>query len=411
MILGALNCSAQEPGLDHMNSNLWKEDIDFLNQLIQSEFKSFYPDVKKRFDEGIQGLLEEVDQLNNHQVMIKLMQLTAGLRDGHTEVQIFGSEIGLNRLPLIFYFFQEGLYIVGAHEEYNQYIGQQVTHIGGEPVSEVVQKLKTVMPHDNDYEILHAGTSYLLLPSVLKYLGLTKEDNAVKLTLTTSFGDPKTLEIEAKSIADYQQGPWKRYHDLFPAERPISTRQNPKNHWYEYTPEHNAMYFYFGTVNDQKGYPSIRKTVKRLFAEIDELKPQKLIIDLRKNRGGNYHKSRHLIEAIKKRPWLNQEGRIFAISGRTTFSAAMVTTIFLKKETNTLLVGEPSRGHPNKTDNVEHVNLPNSKLRIEYTTRIKKHWKALGEASYVPLDIVVPVTFKDFSSGFDPVLDLILRYK
>ena len=145
-----------------------------------------------------------------------------------------------------------------------------------------------------------------------------------------------------------------------------------------------------------------------MFKVIDKVQPDKLIIDLRQNRGGNYNKSRPLIESIKKRNFLNQKGKVYVITGRTTFSAAMVTSIFLKKETQAIIVGEPSRGHPNRADNVEHLKLPNSQLWVEYTTKVKKHWLELGTLNHVPVDIEILQNFKgEYNKGKDSVLEYI----
>lgn len=47
---------------------------------------------------------------------------------------------------------------------------------------------------------------------------------------------------------------------------------------------------------------SIAKFTKRMLAEIDRLRPNKLVIDMRLNRGGNYNLSKPLINGILKRP-------------------------------------------------------------------------------------------------------------
>jgi len=87
----------------------------------------------------------------------------------------------------------------------------------------------------------------------------------------------------------------------------------------------------------------------------------------------------------------------------------MVTSIFLKRETHAILVGEPSRGNPNSSDNVEYMNLPNSGLRLEYTTRVKKHWPELGDASSVPIDVKISSTFASYSQGIDPIWEYIVN--
>ena len=169
------------------------------------------------------------------------------------------------------------------------------------------------------------------------------------------------------------------------------------------------MYFNFTRVNNQDGKPSIKKFISQLFEEIDELRPDKLVIDFRLNNGGNYNLSRPLIEAIKSRSWLNQKGKVWAITGRRTFSAASVACVFLKQETQTQLIGEVGRTHPNWADNNEYITLPNSRFLIEYTTKIKVHWPEQPDLDHVPVDVEIPPTFSSFSLGKDPVMEYILN--
>jgi len=394
--------------LHEMTDALWEEDILYLNRRIQKEFATFDPAVKSQFEINASKLIEELGSIGTDEVMIKIGQLLAGLGDGHTEMSLLEAEVNFDRLPLILHFFEEGLYIVGAHEPYRHYISSQIIKFGDKTVDQAFAALKTVMTHDNDYEILHAGRGFLLMPQLLKFLGMTTDPASASLTLMTK-DSSHVQQIPSYSIDDYTRGPWVRYWEMNDIERPLYAQNRSGDNWYEYIDTQKTMYFHYGKNNNQKGQPSIKKIVKRMFDEIDELQVEKLVIDMRMNRGGNYHKSRPLIKAITKRPELNKDGRIYAITGRTTFSAAMVTSIFLKKETNTILVGEPSRGHPNKADNVEHLNLPYSGLRIEYTTKVKQHWPELGALNHVPVDHEVRPTYADFAVGRDAALEYIFN--
>ncbi|MDX1940617.1 MAG: hypothetical protein SFU99_08695, partial [Saprospiraceae bacterium] len=111
----------------------------------------------------------------------------------------------------------------------------------------------------------------------------------------------------------------------------------------------------------------------------------------------------------QERPWLNQKGKLFVINGPRTFSAAAVTTIFLKRDANAIVVGEPSRSKPNGADNMENEVLPNSKLSFSYTDTIRNHWAELGDAPYIPVDVLLENTIEDFLQGKDRVLEYIIR--
>ena len=86
----------------------------------------------------------------------------------------------------------------------------------------------------------------------------------------------------------------------------------------------------------------MNKNANELFDFIDEKKATRLIVDLRFNGGGDFKKGRRLlIERIKENPQINQKGNLFVITGRRTFSAAMVNSIDFKKETNAYFIAAP----------------------------------------------------------------------
>ncbi len=395
--------------ISEMTQLNWEEDLTYLNKRIQKEFTSFDPTVKPQFEARIKKLIEESNSLSNNEVTFKIMQLMAGLGDGHTELQVFGHDLEFERLPISTYYFEDGLYLLGAHEFLTEHMGSEITHVGGLPASELLGKMEALIAHDNEFEILHSIPSYLLIPRALKFMGFTDNISNVTFTLKNSSGKSVDITLSALTIQEYLDGQWVNYRGINGISPPLSATPSEELHWYEYLVEEKTMYFWYGSVSDQKGKPKIKNVLKDLFREIDNVQPEKFVIDMRRNSGGNYHRSEPLLKAIKEREWLNQKGKIYAINGRRTFSAAMVTSVWLKQQTQTTLIGEPSRGNPNKTDNVEHFKLPNSQLRIEYTTRIKKHWPELGNADHVPLDIRIPVLFKDFANGNDPIMEYILK--
>ena len=403
------SCQPQEPvPIEKMTAEQWEQDISYLNKKIQREFASFNPNAKVNFDKDSKLLIQQLDQLDAKTIVIKIGQLVASLQDGHTEMSILQKNAKLSRLPIASYFFKEGLYIYGSHKAYKHLIGAEIIKIGNDSIPQIVEKLKRVMTYDNIYEIYETGPSFLNLPSVLQYLNISPTDKVV-FTLKTALKDTVKVHISPLSRSEYFDGPWETYANIHQLKPKLRDQNSEKNYWYEYLKGENTLYFYYGRVNNQKGQKTIKQTVKEMFKVIDDVQPDKFIVDLRDNRGGNYNKSIPLIKALKKRDFLNKKGKVYVITGRETFSAAMVTSIFFKRQTNAILIGEPSREHPNKTDNVEYMYLPNSQLKIEYTTRVKKHWEALGNIDHLPVDIPISPSFKYYQLGKDEVLEYILQ--
>lgn len=142
-----------------------------------------------------------------------------------------------------------------------------------------------------------------------------------------------------------------------------------------------------------------------LFLGICECRGQ----DLRHNPGGNFQKSRPIVEGIRKRRSINQKGHLFVITGRNTGSAATKTAAQLKTSTEAIIVGEDSRSNPNFSYNSEHFRLPNSRLEVGYTEELRRLFPELGDT--VPIDVAVENTFEDYRSDRDRVLETVLTYE
>lgn len=395
--------------LNTMTPQLWEKDLNYLDKKIQKEFNSFIPGIKEEFSKEVAALRSKLSNLKNYEVAGEIMRILATLKDGHTELNIGHSKVGFHRVPLSLFIMEGEFYVLAAHEKYSHLVGGKVMAIGNTPIKEAFERLKRNMSHDNDMEFLHAGPGYIILTELLVYLNLTKEYLKSDFTIRQLDGSKVKTTFTGMDINAYKKGPWKLYREMNGLETPLYQSQTSSSYWYQYLPEGKTMYFNFSRVNNQKGKQSIKSFTKELFAEIDRVKPEKLVIDLRLNNGGNYHRSKPIVAAIKDRPWLNQTGKVWAITSRRTFSAASTMCIFLKQDTHAQIIGEAGRTHPNWADNNEYMTLPNSDFLIEYTTKIKKHWPEHPDYDRVPVDVEVLPTFEAYSKGIDRVMEYILK--
>jgi hypothetical protein len=114
----------------------------------------------------------------------------------------------------------------------------------------------------------------------------------------------------------------------------------------------------------------------------------------------------HGRKPLKRRPALNQKGRLFVVIGRQTFSAAMANAIDFRKQTNAILVGEPIGERPNSYSENDEMTLPNSRLVVSYST---KYYKFLDEdVPAVMPDQRIDPDWPAWQAGRDPVMEWIL---
>ena len=409
MTLTVLSCLGQKiTGYEQMNPGLWQKDLDYLANQIDREFNSFDPSVKGLFAQEIAKLSSRLESVDNYQMPGEIQRLLSLLNDGHTELNVGHHTVKYHRAPLSLYVFEGEFYVLAAQEPYQALVGSKVAKIEGMPIADAFEKLKANMSRDNEMEYLHAGPGYIILTELLAYLGISKDPLTTTFTFDTKDG-LVTQKFKGLTAEEYVNRPWIRLFEPNEQETPLYRSQPGVSYWYQYLPESKAFYFHFGRVNNQKGKPSIRSFSKELMAELDKLKPEKLIIDLRLNNGGNYNLTKPIWEGIKKRDWLNQPGKVWAITGRRTFSAAASFCVFLKRHTKAKLIGEVSRTHPNQADNNEYMTLPNSGFLLEYTTRIKVKWPENPDADRIPVDVTIAPTLEAYRQGRDLVMEYLLK--
>ena len=139
-------------------------------------------------------------------------------------------------------------------------------------------------------------------------------------------------------------------------------------------------------------------------------RPDKLVIDLRHNNGGDYNVGlKYLIELLRKNNKINQRGHLFVLIGADTFSAAMSNAAQFRAMTNAMLVGQPIGERPNSYQEPRQFRLPNSHLVVRYSTRYYKFVE--GRDNVVAPDKEIAPTWEDYKSGHDVVLDWVLAFK
>ena len=83
-------------------------------------------------------------------VPLRVSALVATLGDGHTRVPLPQPAYPAAQLPLDWYLFEEGLYVVRAPRRYGKLAGSRVVAIGGIAVEEAVAAAARLVSAEND---------------------------------------------------------------------------------------------------------------------------------------------------------------------------------------------------------------------------------------------------------------------
>ena len=372
----------------------WREDLRYLaRELPRRHANAFHSVTRERFERAVAELDAAIPMLPDYQIIVRMLQLTALIGDGHTYVHLPPT---FKRYPIGMYWFGNELRVISATADYRRALGARVLRIGEVDIATAQERLLSVISHaENQWFVLRNSPAYMARPEVLRTLGIVSDTAEATFAFEHDAGERFTLDLipvgpEATLTGLEQQGATPLY------------RQRPtEQFWFAYLPEAQTVYVSF------RSYNSFGENARRLLDFIDRNQAKRLVIDIRQNTGGDFTKvRRQLVPELRRRPALARRGGLYIITGRRTFSAAMVNAIDFRREVNAILVGEPPGARPNGYQENDEMRLPNSRLEVSYSTRLYRFQE--GDATAVMPDRQIEITWEAYRAGRDPVMEWIL---
>jgi len=380
-------------GLD-LTPQQWKEDLAYLIK----ELPNRHPDAftftpKEKFEAEAAELDATIEHLNSDEIYIGLDHLANLIGDAHTYVE-FPDDNG--NLPLDLRHFGTESRIVAVAPGFEQTLGMRVVAIDNTPLPRARELAATITPvAETDWLRDSRIDGFLTTGMALHGLGITPNRNSAKYTLAGDDGKSSTVEFQA--LAPGQRPKW-----VQASAKPLLSEQ-PVNGSAActYLGDSRALYCNVRRIRDLSG-PS-----KEMFEILKREHPDKLVIDLRRNNGGDYNVGlKYLIEPLRQEPDINKKGHLFVLIGPDTFSAAMSNAAQFRSMTNATLVGLPIGERPNSYQEPKQFTLPNSHLVVRYSTRFYRF--ADGDVNVVAPDKEIIPTWEDYKNGRDLALEWIL---
>jgi tetratricopeptide (TPR) repeat protein len=185
--------------------------------------------------------------------------------------------------------------------------------------------------------------------------------------------------------------------------------KDPKNKfWFERLPDSKAVYAQVNEVND-KADETLADFSKRLLAFVEANEVDKLVLDLRLNRGGNGGLLRPLVVGLVKSK-VNRRGGLFVLMGRSTWSAAQFLLNRLEAYTDVLFVGEPSGSKGNHYGDSRRITLPNSGVTVRVSVYYWQEWEPWDPRPWTAPHVTAELSSGDYRAGLDPALRAALAY-
>jgi hypothetical protein len=374
----------------------WREDLAFLAREVPRRHANAFATLPEaEWKAKVAELDARIPVLDPDQTLVALTQLVSEIGDAHT--RLYGSP-DPEQMPLELSQIDGGFRVVAVGPGLEKALGARVLAIGNTPVKKA-HALALILTPAGELEPLREGraNSILTRGDLMHGLGITADRQVAAYKLQGDRGGAFTLEVHGLTDG----APEPAMTRLGGDPRIASPTTKPDPFWCKALADARTVYC------DWTGYDDLAVRAKTMWALIDQTKPDKLVIDMRDNGGGdNTVGAAVLVDPIKARADLNVRGKLFVLIGPLTFSAAMNNAAQFQDSTNAMLVGQTIGEKPNSYQEPRQFHLPNSHLSV----RVSTQWYAFRKSgpNVVAPDKAFTPTWADVKAGRDAALGWVL---
>ena len=387
----------------------WNADLDYFVAELHRLHPVFAKSLPDEFSRRLAALRKSLPRLSDQEVVVELMALFASVGDAHTVLFPFGMKRGvLSKLPLQFYLFTDGLVITDGSADYASLVGDRVTRIGGRAVETLLAAVLPFVSRDNDRFVDFAGPFALSLPELLRRLGAEVTSSGVTLDLIRRDGTKLAVTLPVPSAPI---DPDKLQLKLTPPRGvgtppPLWLSRPDDNFWLERLSP-TTLYVQLNQCYDSEKL-TLSQFAAQMTRELQAPDMLNLVVDVRRNNGGNEDSVRVVAAAIISFQVQRPQARVFVLIGRHTLSAAQNFISTLDRWMKVQFVGEDSGSRPNHVGDDTLVLLPYSGVMGSISCALHQtNYRDLR--SWIAPSIPVGLSSQDYFAQRDPVLEAVLR--
>lgn len=337
-----------------------------MHRTMVADHKNVYHSVTpQQLDQAFAALDRDLPTLSDTQITVRLMAIGALVNDGHSRVDV-DSRPGLTHIGLWLVSYPDGVFIREATTDNKALLGARVERIGSVPTDEALTRIRSIIacdPHNDGRAQTWPLSMLLTDPLVLNGLGLSTSPEEVTYTVSQN-GHTSTVTLKP-SLNGHDMHPFRKDWLSAITQRGDQPLAKPwlENIAFAEVPAAHALYLQFNSV-----YPPPGQTMDQFADGLERFiaahNDDRLIVDLRRNGGGDNTNLRPLLIAIA-RSRFNHRGHLYVLIGPTTFSAAQNFTSRLEGATEAIFVGEPTGSNVNFYGDPIAFDLPNSHITVK----------------------------------------------
>jgi len=375
----------------------WKEDLKTYKASIEQKHIDIYHSITKEdFTKEWNEIYNNVESFSDFEIILKLMRLTRRINDGHTAVSL--RNLSTHRFPFEIAWIENRWYVVKTLNKNKQILKTTLESINGISIDTVTQKISEIAQFvENEYSLKDRTGSYLTIAELLFNLNLIDSTNEA----TCSFRNNNNELIHLK-LNTITNDIWENSNlSNVTLTVPEITKPNSgnRNLWFTSISDTKTVYINF------ESYPTFEEIQvfgEQLVNYIQENQMKNIIIDMRKNGGGDLYVGTVLAYALNLADSIDWKNGVFVLTSNKTFSAATSNAALFKQLLNAKIVGQPTGSNPNGYQDMDSFILPNSKLVITYSKRLFRLSNQVNTA--LQPDIIINQKKSDLLKNLDTVL-------
>jgi hypothetical protein len=372
--------------------------------------------------------------LSKAQFELAIARMVTLADNGHSTLFMGPLSRANNRLPCRFYRFADGYYIIRARGACVPFLGAQLAAINGKTADAVADAMYRYSGGPRNHYEQFKSVMFFESPELLHAAGLARDAARETLTLTIPDGREQVVTLDA--LPPDEKAPHV-YADSYLSPEPIegedkgwtpllahstATPQFLRDYANPFHAHYDAAkrtYYVQFRDNADEGPYAIGPFVTRVKHDIQTLKPEFVIADLRLDQGGNFTTTAGLMKELSGlAPSIRH---VYLLTSAWTFSAGIVSTALAKYHggDKMTIVGENVGDRMAFWAEGGEMDLPNSKISIGFATGLhdyhKPCWRERGcfwMLYFFPVhlktltpDVIVPYRFDVYIHGRDPLLE------
>ncbi|WP_299801309.1 S41 family peptidase [uncultured Maribacter sp.] len=402
-ILPFIGCQEKRESFSSMSVAKWENDIDYLFQNLERKHINLYHSSSKdTVRRNISNLVNNLSNLSDDAVFISLSKIIRSLDDSHTG--IWALPKFYDSYPIEFFVFDDSeIRVLHAPKNHPELLGGKLISIDNTMLNEVIKELLLIIQcADNWHSERERLASYLKYSKILKHTGIADKESTANFQFLLENGTQKTVKLEALPNTEYDSYLGNALH----LESPFQYEKSligTSYLWYQPNDELKTSYIHFSS------YPNALQ-MKRfgiaISKDIIRRGIKNIIIDVRDNSGGDFYVGLELVKLLSFLDQIIWENGVYVLTSRKTYSAGMSNTAHFKQLLNAKIIGEPTGANPNDYQDAQTFQLPNSKLRVQFSRRYYRFQDTVSKG--ILPDIYIKPNWEDFKKGIDSNLEWVL---